>query len=154
MNIEQRIIEFRHAPIDRKSQRPGDKFLGFWIYIKTFAMQGSRRRQIKQCTNYLHKFFETGELAEIIAENPEQAWSAIAEQCYESAKLLIETCLKDRNYGSKFFNLMPLKSEELELKIEGDRDLIVDIIQATDFPQKGLITQSYQRGYRTVMEKV
>lgn len=152
MCLEDKIKSFRYAPIDRRSTKPGDKFLGMWIYVKTFAMQGLRRSQIRQCENYLQKFFASDILAETIASDPDSAWQIIAEQCYDSAALFIKTCLEDRNYGSKLFNLVPLKADELAMKISSDRDAIVAILNACDLECCDMLICSYQRAYADIMK--
>ncbi len=114
--IREKIKEVRYKTIDKKADRKADLFVGQWLNLKVGVTQNSSLRILKREQKNLNKFFTQKGIQTLLDENRELSEQVIFENILDSARIYQNACATDPNYGSKLFNLMKMKSDEVANK--------------------------------------
>lgn len=110
------INSIRYKEIKGMTDQKADFLIGQWLNLKISVTQKKNLRAIKKAQQELDKFFHQKALAKAYEENPDALKEAFYEALLDSAKLYQEACRTDHHYGSKLFNLMKMKPEEVAEK--------------------------------------
>ncbi len=112
----EKVREIRFKVIKGHPERKADLLIGQWINLKITIGQRNSPRTIKRAERELNNFFNQKSLREVFAENPKALKEAFFEEIKDSARIYQEACLSDRHYGSRLFNLLKMKPEEVAEK--------------------------------------
>ncbi|NLJ69971.1 MAG: hypothetical protein GX328_00705 [Clostridiaceae bacterium] len=113
---QDKIRDIRFKYVDRKQERKADLFMGLWLELKISVTQNQSKRVIIKQEKRLNEFFSKKEILAMLEENKEIAQKALYLEILDSALIYQKACLEDRNYGSKFLNLIRMKDDEIAYK--------------------------------------
>lgn len=114
--FQEKLQDVRYKNIGRKEDRKADLMIGLWLELKISITQSGVFRSIRKQEKKLDKFFSDPIILEMFKENEVEAEKALYQEIYDSALKYQQACLDDRSYGSKLFNLIRMKDDELAHK--------------------------------------
>lgn len=107
------IQDVRYKYLGKKQANRADLMVGLWLNLKLLTSQRMSQRQLKKQENELAKFFDQKAIQELLAAEPDLGRMALYQEILDSARIYQEACRTDPHYGSKLFNLVKLKDDEL-----------------------------------------
>ncbi|HHU52839.1 MAG TPA: hypothetical protein GXZ43_02000 [Clostridiaceae bacterium] len=152
---QEKIRDLRFAYIDRKKQRKADLFIGLWLELKISVVQSQSMRSIINQEKQLNNFFSKQEIITLLEENKQEAQKALYAEILDSALLYQSACLEDRHYGSKFFNLIRLKDDEIAYKAAKEvyNDIISALLGMNDYTWRNYMITALHVAYQEVFNK-
>lgn len=114
--VQEKIEQIRFKKIYRKTDQKADLFVGQWLNLKIAITQRNSLKVIKREEKELQKFFTQNGIQDLLDQNREMTEKIIFENIIDSAKLYQEACATDPHYGSKLFNLLRMKADEIANK--------------------------------------
>ncbi len=160
--LYQELLNLRFIYVDRRQVRRGDSLLSIFINSKIYAMQDHGKTLTQKLNKFIGKYFHTKEWQEYLNKGKLAELLLIAE-LVDVACRYVESCLNDRGYTSKLFNLVPLNEDELHFKIatevyeqlingwatidcklgvNQELDLSVILVQASDLAHQNIMSDS------------
>jgi len=114
------IEKIRFKEKNKRTDEKADTFIGLWVTVIYHGRnsQGifSRKRAVKE----INRFWKDREIANILDDAQEYAEKLVYEQLYDSALGYYDACKTDRHYGSKLFDIVKLKPDEIAEKTASD----------------------------------
>ncbi len=107
------VQDLRYKYLGKKQANKADLMVGLWLNLKLLTSQRLSQRQIKKQEKEIAKFFDQEPLQKLLEAEPELGREAIYQEILDSARIYQEACRTDPHYGSKLFNLVKLKDDEL-----------------------------------------
>lgn len=135
------LLQRRYGSAEKfgKNPRP-DGFMRAWLDLKSsdcssFSFFG-RKRKINACVRSMESLcIPAFSVSPYDADKQSETFrlyrTLLAEEWRDFASLLIKTCLKDRNYGSVVFGMMPVKEDALLRKIRNEIDYVTRSLPAS-----------------------
>jgi len=144
----------RYEAVDRHATRYGDKFIEFisilLFYSQNYPSRGSQKRARKE----RDKFLSRPALVKAMAESahPEQA---LLQEFRDAAEVYLKACRDDKHYGSKLFELVKLKEDDIAAKAAGDvaSGVMAYLVQLGMTPQTDLMIQGLHMAWTSVFVK-
>lgn len=112
-----------------RAARP-DGFMGAWLSLKLLSQAGTglwgkKKREAEfraHCSALCIPSFSTSPYEAESQDSPRNTCylSLLREEWADFASLLIEICLKDRNYSSVAFGLIPVQEQALQQRIQNE----------------------------------
>ncbi len=112
----EKIRQIRFKKINRRTNTEADLFIGQWLNLKIAIAQRNSLKVIKRQERELEQFFTQKAIQALLDENRALAEKVIFENIVDSAKIYQESCATDSHYGSKLFNLLKMKADEVASK--------------------------------------
>lgn len=115
----------RFECVSRKEERYGDKFIELIATILFYSQNYPGRHAMKRARKDVDRFFGRPALksAEASAENPRRT---MLLEFHDAAEIFLRACRDDKHYGSRLFEIVKLKEDEVAEKAA--RDVAVNIM--------------------------
>ncbi len=109
----------RFFRISRKEERYGDKFLELITSILFFSQNYGSPRLYKRARKDYERFFARPEFQQAMAAAIDKL-RALQLEFYDAAALYLRSCREDKHYGSRLFDIVKLKEEQVAEKAAVD----------------------------------
>lgn len=144
----------RYEAVDRHATRYGDKFIEFisilLFYSQNYPSRGSQKRARKERDKFLARPALVKAMAEAV--HPEEA---LLQEFRDAAEVYLKACRDDKHYGSKLFELVKLKEDDVAAKAAGDvaSGVMAYLVQLGMTPQTDLMIQGLHMAWTSVFSK-
>lgn len=144
----------RYEAVDRHATRYGDKFIEFisilLFYSQNYPSRGSQKRARKERDKFLARPALVKAMAEAV--HPQEA---LLLEFRDAAEVYLKACRDDKHYGSKLFELVKLKEDDVAAKAAGDvaSGVMAYLVQLGMTPQTDLMILGLHMAWASVFSK-
>ncbi|NLC84289.1 MAG: hypothetical protein GX749_04335 [Ruminococcaceae bacterium] len=144
----------RYVKLSRKEERYGDKFLELITTLLFFSHNYGSPRLFKRARKDYDRFFNTPEFQKAMSEAADTQ-QALRLEFLDAAILYLRSCREDKHYGSRLFDIVRLKDDQIALKAATDiANNIMYYLYQLGMPQHAdLLIQALHRGWSTIFMK-
>ncbi len=144
----------RFFKVSRREERYGDKFLELITTVLFYSHNYPGTRNMKRARKDVERFFARPELRQALAEaaGPRQA---LLLEFHDAAEVYLRACRDDRHYGSRLFDIVKLKEEEVAAKAAEDVAVhMMHYLVALGLPeQSDLLVMALHRAWPVIFDK-
>lgn len=144
----------RYEAVDRHATRYGDKFIEFisilLFYSQNYPSRGSQKRARKERDKFLSRPALVKAMAD--ADHPQEM---LLQEFRDAAEVYLKACRDDKHYGSKLFELVKLKEDDVAAKAAGDvaSGVMAYLVQLGMTPQTDLMILGLHMAWASVFSK-
>lgn len=141
----------RFEPIGRHELRYGDKFMEFIATLTFYSQNYPSKGAMKRARKDRDKFLSRPGLLKAMAEaaRPQEM---LLQEFYDTAELYLKACRDDKHYGSRLFDLVKLKEEDVAAKAAEDVaiGMMGYLCSLGMTPQTDLLVQALHQAYPAI----
>ncbi len=144
----------RFEAVDRHATRYGDKFVELLTILTYFSANYPSRGSQKRAVKERDRIFSRPALVKAMTEASHPLVS-LEEEFFDAAVVYFLACRDDKHYGSKLFDLVRLKDEDIARKAANDVavNMMGYLCQIGLVPQSEVVIRALHRAWPTVFRQ-
>lgn len=144
----------RFERVGRHENRYGDKFVEFISTLIFYSQNYPSRGAMKRARKDRDRFLARPVMLKAMAETTHPK-ALLLQEFYDAAEIYLKACHDDKHYGSKLFELVKLKEEDIAIKAAEDVaiGMMGYLCQLGMTPQTDLLILALHKAYAAVFTK-